>query len=336
MASIRGWASRHRRAFTLIELLVVIAIIAILIGLLLPAVQKIREAANRMKCTNNLKQIGLALHNYNDVNNQLPPAVMALNTMSATQARDDVNNIGPNWAILILPFIEQDNLFNTYSTSIQNYRNNINDQNWRAIKTNKIPIYTCPSEPFATAPCTIASGGWVRGSYGANSGPSPPDRSFMGNTSNEGVAGGLGTYAAGGVMCINYGDSIGALSVEDGTSNTVLVNHLRVGPTAADARGIWALGMVGSSYTGGNAIGDCYTPNDTGCCSDDLGACVDRPDIAMGCWGGGWGQAQARSTHSGGVNTLMGDGSVRFVRNSIDARTWFWMISRNDGQTVSN
>ena len=170
MASIRGWASRDCRAFTLIELLVVIAIIAILIGLLLPAVQKIREAANRMKCTNNLKQIGLALHNYNDVNNQLPPAVMALNTMNAQQAKDDVNNIGPNWAILILPFIEQDNLFNTYSTSIQNYRNNINDQNWRAIKTNKTPIYTVLQAVHDHA--VHDANGWVRSSY-ALMGPSP-------------------------------------------------------------------------------------------------------------------------------------------------------------------
>lgn len=152
MASTQGWAGKDRRAFTLIELLVVIAIIAILIGLLLPAVQKIREAANRMKCSNNMKQLGLGLHNYNDVQGQLPPAVLALNTMTATQARDDANNIGPNWLILLLPYVEQDNLFNTVSTSVNNYRNNINDQNWRVINTQRVPIYVCPSDPFAATP----------------------------------------------------------------------------------------------------------------------------------------------------------------------------------------
>jgi prepilin-type N-terminal cleavage/methylation domain-containing protein/prepilin-type processing-associated H-X9-DG protein len=335
MASTQGWARKDRRGFTLIELLVVIAIIAILIGLLLPAVQKIREAANRMKCSNNMKQIGLGLHNYNDVNGQLPPAVIGLPTMTANQVMTQPLNVGPNWAILLLPFIEQDNLFNLYSTSIQNYRNGINDQNWRAIRTNRIPIYVCPSDPFAATPCSLYTGGWVRGSYGANSGPGVPDQEANGNSPTYGVAGGLGNYTAGGVMCINFGDSIAQLSVEDGTSNTVIVNHLRAGPTAADSRGIWSLGIIGSSFSGGNAIGDCYTPNDTGCCSDDITGCVDRPDIAMGCWSGGFGQGQARAAHPSGVNALMGDGSVRFVRSTIDARTWFWMISRNDGQTLS-
>ena len=329
--------SRSRRfAFTLIELLVVIAIIAILIGLLLPAVQKIREAANRMKCSNNMKQIGLGLHNYNDVNGQLPPAVVALPTMTPTQARDDVNNIGPNWAILLLPYIEQDNLLNTISTSVQNYRNGINDQNWRVIKTQRVPIYVCPSDPFAATPCSLYSGGWVRGSYGANSGPGTPENSINGNSPQYTPAGfGAPSYSGGGVMCINFGDSIAQLSVEDGTSNTIIVNHMRAGPRADDPRGIWSLGIVGESYTGGNAIGDCYTPNDTGCCSDDVAGCTDRPDIAMGCWNGGFGQGQARAAHPSGVNALFGDGSVRFVRSTIDARTWFWMISRNDAQTLS-
>src|SRR3954454_18736566 len=100
-------------AFTLLELLVVIAIIAVLIGLLLPAVQKVREAAARMQCANNLKQLGIAAHAYHDANGRLPPAVM----MPYAQAGNDpltggaANPFGPNWAVLMLPFVEQQPLF---------------------------------------------------------------------------------------------------------------------------------------------------------------------------------------------------------------------------------
>ena len=102
---------RHQRGFTLIELLVVIAIIAILIGLLVPAVQKVREAAARAQCQNNLKQIGLALHNYHDTNRQFPPGGITNGDCCSTEG-------GPNWAILILPYIEQANLFKLYDQTL--------------------------------------------------------------------------------------------------------------------------------------------------------------------------------------------------------------------------
>jgi len=132
-------------------------------------------------------------------------------------------------------------------------------------------------------------------------------------------------------MCVNWGAAI--QRIEDGSSNTVMVNHVRAGLESSDMRGCWAFGMTSATY--GNAIGDCYTPNDTGCCSDDVSGCTDHPEKSMGCWNGGYGQVQARAAHSGVTIATMGDGSVRTIRNSIDQRTWYLMISRNDGQAYA-
>ena len=216
---------KHRRGFTLIELLVVIAIIAILIGLLLPAVQKVREAAARMSCSNNLKQIGLAYHNYHDTNGTLPPTMVRVTSVGWT----DENNIGPNWAVLILPYIEQDNLYRLQTQSIQNQLANVLDNNWRAIRNTQIKSYMCPSEPFSKVMGSRAGGNWARGSYGANAGPGGYPNTELGASPQYGVPGG-GNYSSGGPTGINFGSTMAALIAQDGSSNTIMVNHLRAGP----------------------------------------------------------------------------------------------------------
>jgi hypothetical protein len=157
-----------------------------------PAVQKVREAAARMSCSNNLKQIGLACHNYNDTNGTLPAGWF----VGRGIGWNDENNIGPNWAVLILPYIEQDNLFKTVSTSIQNDQQfsvpggvtGSNDQNWRAIRSTPLKSFTCPSEGFGNILGSRAGGNWARGNYAGNAGPGDPGSSANGGTPTYGIA----------------------------------------------------------------------------------------------------------------------------------------------------
>ncbi len=334
--------SRTRRGFTLIELLVVIAIIAILIGLLLPAVQKVREAAARAKCMNNLKQIALACHGYNDVNNTLPPAYLVGRGIGAT----DRARIGPNFLVLILPGVEQGAMFNQVTTSVQNYQQfsppstvgGLEDQGWRNIRGNVIATYTCPSESLASTPWNgtggaAAGANWARGSYGANMGPGSAQEMARGASVQRSVPGGASNQTAAGVLVVNGGTTMGGLTNSDGLSNTIMVAHLRAGPTAGDARGTWAMGIPGASSIALAPQGDCLGPNHPVNGSDDVAGCSSQPNIQMGCWNGGDGQATSRSQHTGGVVVAMGDGSVRFVRDSVSMNNWYWMLSSKDGQS---
>src|SRR5262245_46298538 len=254
----------RRQAFTLIELLVVIAIIAILIGLLLPAVQKVREAAARMKCANNLKQLGLGAHAYHDVNKRLPPAVeiaqlpannFAANLVSAYRTP----SFGPNWAIYLLPYIEQDNLFKTIKP--KNYLDSGgSDQSWRAAATQTIPIMLCPSDQSNQQQSFTLNTGqfnafWARGNYAANGGASWFNGTVNGRDSSSPQSNSFtGTW--GGPMGINWGATLTQISQVDGTAATILFNEVRVGLNSVDRRGVWAMGLCGSSVTAANATGD--------------------------------------------------------------------------------
>jgi prepilin-type N-terminal cleavage/methylation domain-containing protein/prepilin-type processing-associated H-X9-DG protein len=338
---------RPRRGFTLIELLVVIAIIAILIGLLLPAVQKVREAAARIRCSNNIKQIALACHAYHDQNAQFPPAVQIINPSKNANQNDNVSayrtpGFGPNWAIFILPFIEQGPLYQAHQTKIDAFLpSNGTNQTWRDIRSTRVPVYMCPSDTGHDTLFSLNGGGWARGNYAANPGGGWISAS-VGNLSHEGIRGGF--------IVINGGTKM--TDITDGTSNTVMINEIRVGLNDRDRRGVWAMGLGGASLTGALGYGDCGTPNDRNEYSDDIEDCNQvrqamgignsgLAQLTMGCsndnlprnWPN-W-QAGARSRHTGGVNAAMGDGSVRFVRDTVTITAWHWSNGRSDNQIVS-
>jgi len=235
-----------------------------------------------------------------------------------------------------------------YSNSIQNYMTT-GDSTWRNMRGNPIKTYTCPSDASSIAACNRAAGGWARGNYGANAGPG---MFWIG--ANEGAitsSGGLmsesswgisGYYASnvsglsgGGVFTINKGVSLAAIT--DGTSSTIMFDELRIGPSANDIRGTWAMGQAGASISAANGRLDTPSPNVSLSGYDDIQGGDDRPDIGMGCCSGcGSWQVTAKSRHPGGVMAGFCDGSVKFISNSVDSRTWFLLHSRNDGQIPGN
>ena len=339
--------SRARKGFTLIELLVVIAIIAILIGLLLPAVQKVREAAARMTCTNNLKQIALAAHNYEGTAGTLPPAVQIANTAGWSNDNVDVKYstawLGPNWAVLLLPSMEQNNIY--ASVNVNAYMSSGGtDNSWMGLRGNKIKAFLCPSDTnqdlmYDGTGSNSCPNGWARGNYAANSGPGTTYNNNTNGTSNDTRNINGANRPAGSVMGANYGAAIAR--IEDGSSNTILFGEIRVGLSAADRRGSWALGQPGASILSGGGVGDCGGPND-GTSSknlncDDIRITANYDATSYGAQGmGSWsgcsnGQAQARSRHTGGVVCAFSDASVRFIRDSISTDNWFQLLSRNDG-----
>ncbi len=330
---------RRGKAFTLIELLVVIAIIAILIALLVPAVQKVRAAAARSQCQNNMKQIGLACHGYNDLNKTLPPPVLAKKGLVGASGAgvDDDRNCGPNWLVLLLPFIEQAALYEQNQASIQAYLT-AGNQNWRAMSTTVIKILQCPAESgdVMNIPGTNPNGGqsWARGSYAASMGPATVANPWPRQASLPDwydPASPSGTWNAKGVFTIPV--SLAIEQIQDGSSNTIMINHIRPGPVASDIRGSWALGVIGASITCGCPQNDCGMPNDLYSGSDDVTGCTDAHDQRMGCWNGGYGQANARAQHDQQVPACFGDGSVRTIDMNVTSNTWFYLQSSNDQQT---
>jgi prepilin-type N-terminal cleavage/methylation domain-containing protein len=337
-----------REAFTLIELLVVIAIIGILIALLLPAVQKVREAANRLKCSNNLKQLSLAVHNYESNFNTLPPGAGPL----PTHDNDWADDSRPSVQALLLPYIEQSNKYNQFDFT---WEINSSVQN-RAARAQDVAIYLCPSDPSTAA-------------FSEAGAPAPDGRSnYFGNAGASAYSGNLDAATAGlfnfesNEKVFNKGGvliSVRIAEITDGTSNTAMFAEVKRGNSAGsgprvdlwDARyfGFSGDDAVPSSTcnTAGNSLRysglkyyrnlmttSVYThtmpPNSSG------GDCIDL-NARAGDGGAAFLAAHiaARSFHTGGVNVACADGSVRFIHNAIDPITWRALGTRGGGEAVN-
>lgn len=330
-------ARKPARGFTLIELLVVIAIIGILVSLLLPAVQQAREAARRTQCRNNLKQIGLALHNYLDVTRTFPIGVMAW-------------NYKPNWRVFLLPYLDQANVYNQLDFNINAQIGAFSSRNTSGtfgygtgansiLKGYAAPVYNCPSG--------------ILGTNADNRNPPRNNNLDLGQTIDYvGIMGATpdpagrttgicsGTTGYGGVWCNN-----GMLMpvacitpglVTDGLSNVMIVGEQSGAIASMDLRSNYWAGWSG--YTSGNSA---TTWRDISLLSATTGAyqtgtttvryAINPPTVASGNNDTYDSNTSLTSEHVGGIHALFADGSVRFINESMDFPTLLKICSRNDG-----
>lgn len=291
--------SRFRCGFTLIELLVVIAIIAILIGLLLPAVQKVREAAARMKCSNNLKQMGLALHNYHDSNQALPAGYYNSGMFVYT-----------GWQLQLLPYLEQQNLWTKCYSFLQSQPGNTDSNSFPAAGF-VMSGFICPSN---TRPQTVVYGGVT---YEL--------------TSYLGCAGTTSNFPVSGDGILYCNSKVRMTDITDGTSNTVAVGER---PCTGDNYVGWGFSPYGWGAGDGDTVlgaRDTTLAGYMGDLSTNVGLQTPRqPNNTSEIDG-----AHFWSFHSGGANFLFSDGSVRMLNYS--ANTVFpQMCTRNGGEVFAN
>lgn len=308
--------SRSRNAgFTLIELLVVIAIIAILIGLLLPAVQKVRESAARMKCQNNLKQIGLAVHNYIGVYQTLPPGVDSKKYSALVH---------------LLPYMEQDNVHKAINFTLQ-----AQDPGNDLPRAMVIPILACPSDPQSTVPP-----GWAGNNYVLNYGTGiawqqPTTNGPFGMFVDKGVSfpGGIPDGTSNTACASEHlkGDWSNAIA----TPRTDLITPSGAAPTTNDqavatcqAADPTNLSFQFRSDCGGYWIQGQHTTLYEHAGTPNQRSCAWKSNLTM--------NQAASSTHTGGINLLLCDGSVRFVTDSVSLSTWRAVGTRDGGEMIGN
>jgi prepilin-type processing-associated H-X9-DG protein/prepilin-type N-terminal cleavage/methylation domain-containing protein len=326
----------RRTAFTLIELLVVIAIIGVLIGLMLPAVQKVREAANRIKCQNNLRQIGVAMHNYHDANCAFPPGTVNGQTKPWAAPR-------LTYMIFLHPYMELDNIYQRFdqrpsSGTLDGYGGVIvwcSNSNSRPPPeppptTILVPGLMCPSDGVGAYTSSHIDdegtlyGTWNLINYLGFFGDKNYGGFFSGNPLNKKA-----------VFGFNYGAKM--TDIWDGTSNTMAFGeYLRA------LSNEWGPDHRGTHWNDTPGYSQLYTQFGPNSSNPDLftpdSHCYNRPDLNLPCAGSTWDKttAASRSRHPGGVNVLMADGSVRFIQQSINLATWQALGTIGEGEVVGD
>jgi prepilin-type N-terminal cleavage/methylation domain-containing protein/prepilin-type processing-associated H-X9-DG protein len=355
---------RTRRGFTLIELLVVIAIIAVLIALLLPAVQAAREAARRIQCTNNLKQLGLAFANYESTNTCYPSSAIFLTGSGACSGAGALKSCqNTPWFVLMLPYIEQSSLYNAFNAAIGSEGPkalgvpglSVNS----TVMQTRIASFQCPSDNVQTfsmatlAPLGLTGLTWAmtKGNYGVNWGNTDFGQAVSGSAFPSSS---LHLQSPFGLNSTATGPSlVKVASVTDGLSNTQFAGEILQG-AQDDVRGSLFITLAGAC-----SFMTRFTPNSyqdyvpllqpwasagvatAGSNLDNLfaGLCDSQPVQQLGCINNSAEGADfngSRSRHPGGINAGFGDGSVRFVKNSISPPTWIALGSIGSGEVVSS
>jgi prepilin-type N-terminal cleavage/methylation domain-containing protein len=315
-------ARPRRQGFTLIELLVVIAIIAILIGLLLPAVQKVREAAARAKCSNNIKQMSLALHNCNDSYQRLPPLVGRFPTMAGRVS---------TLQFWLLPFIEQDNLYKSAYDATTNSYDPVNLPAVQPAASQVIKTYLCPTDP------SLSSDGHPSNAIAVAGGFRYAGASYAANAQVFAVSAGPNS-APPFAITNREGNASIAGSFQDGTSNTVVFAekygmcvNLTISPNGGGGNW-WARATAPS--VNGPYFGYVSSPSPPG----QLGGYTQSPPflIQPAPYATNCDSRLASSGHTAVMQVGLGDGSVRGVSSSVSSTTWWSAVTPNSGEVLGS
>lgn len=290
-----------RSGFTLIELLVVMAVIAILVALILPAVQQAREAARRSQCKSQLKQIGIALHNYHEVHNILPPGFIGVDLATGGHNINGRNSFG--WGIMILPMLDQDPLYKEFNTRTTALLDPANAQPLKAI----LPVFHCPSD--------AADDSWDMNDTSGAFLVTLPTSNYVGNFGTQDLAACEATPAA---QCIGDGimyhnSSTRLRDITDGQTTTFMLGERRSGEPG-DFNSTWAGAPANGDESMARVLGVAdHTPNHESGHLEDFS-----------------------SQHSGGCHMMASDGSVHFVNDSMDEGVWKGLSTRRGEELIGD